>query len=1311
MTDEGRLKYIAELNTEALERAASKVDDSFRGMTRTAEQEGDKIDAVMKKLGGAIAGYFSFQAATQFAKSLIDVRSQIESLEISFSTLLGSEQAAAKLFGEIREYAVSTPLQLGDLASSAQTLLAFNIEAEKIMPTLRALGDISMGDSQKLQSLTLAFAQMSSAGKLMGQDLLQMINAGFNPLSEISKKTGKSIGELKDEMSKGAISVEMVTDAFMSATSEGGKFFGMLEKQSHGIAGSLSNLKGAFDDMLNDLGGAGQDAFVGAVNTVTEVVKNYKEAARIIADIAIVYGTAKAALIAYNATQAVAKAVAEGHTVAQVAQAKATTILEAAQKKLNKTMLANPYAIAAAAIAALVIGMTKLYKKSKEAEQKQREFNESLSKSATEINGAAKELDVVVTRLQKAKKGTEEYSAAVADLQDRYGDYLTNLNIEAETLATSADNQLKLRDAIVETTKARARDAMMSGATSDYNDAVDKYNKSIIKQLEKLYGDESQYAGVYARIQEMISRGVYVPIEQGISKIFGEVNKEGIRGVRRVDVINDINAIIKETDEFQRKQNAILDAFGNVSSVSGTKADDEKKTKELSDEERKRIEDQRKARQKAIDDAVKQIEEGRLRIGELDREMQMDVRQALTDAMEDGFDKTVSQIEIDFDRAKDAIEKKYGEIVKVRQDLMNAEAVKNNTKAGTATLSNEEQANMERELKANEQRRKASEKAVSDAILAQYRTYEQQRTAILEEYEKRREEAVKAGAKDGNLKELERQKQETLNALDKQIASRSAQYQEWLRSVSMMNLKQLYDTLEKAEAELTARQALGESGTEVGELQVKVEELLERIAELQGKIQETKTESADAADVSRWSALNNAIGIVSGSVSDLLGSIEGLSEDATKALQFLINTLDKIADIAISDKIDSVSSATDGVASAASEAARSYNSATTALSIFLSGLNLMIQRMQAMRRNNKDTWSNWLWSFDFATGYVDKLQDRLSDFDFYGATGTGVNAFGEHMRDIIQSIADEYDALRGDIDGVTFASRFTEDERVIALIREEIDKLDASVLRVTGDAKLDRINTQLDTYRKLIEQATIAAAALREEAREVKDPDKSADLEKQSEEYERIAGENAKAMMELMNQTMDTIVGTADSIAKSLSDALETAFQNGTDAAKAWSDEVNKLVKNIVTQLLIDQYLTPKIQSLIDGLGIIDENGNLRNTDYIIGQMEGFKEGLNGLMEGWRDVYTAIRDQFDFDGRSATQGGFAQASQESIDELNGRATAIQGHTSVIAENTHILVSNSNAILGSVRSIENTVQTMNARINDMAEDIQTINSKL
>lgn len=97
---------------------------------------------------------------------------------------------------------------------------------------MKQLGDISLGNSDRFQRLSLAFAQVSAAGKLTGQDLLQMVNAGFNPLQEISKKTGQSISDLKDQMADGAISTKMVEEAMKSATEEGGRFAGGMEKAS-----------------------------------------------------------------------------------------------------------------------------------------------------------------------------------------------------------------------------------------------------------------------------------------------------------------------------------------------------------------------------------------------------------------------------------------------------------------------------------------------------------------------------------------------------------------------------------------------------------------------------------------------------------------------------------------------------------------------------------------------------------------------------------------------------------------------------------------------------------------------------------------------------------------------------------------------------------------------------------------------------------------------------------------------------------------------------------------------------------------------
>ena len=161
----------------------------------------------------------------------------------SFGTMLGSAEKAQNMISQIKKFAAETPFELPDLAKGAQTLLAFGTAEEKVLPIMKMLGDVSQGNKEKFDGLTLAFAQCQSTGKLMGQDLLQMINQGFNPLNEISKMTGKSVAQLKEEMSKGAISAEMVAAAFEHATSEGGQFYNAMEAQSKTFSGQLSTLK------------------------------------------------------------------------------------------------------------------------------------------------------------------------------------------------------------------------------------------------------------------------------------------------------------------------------------------------------------------------------------------------------------------------------------------------------------------------------------------------------------------------------------------------------------------------------------------------------------------------------------------------------------------------------------------------------------------------------------------------------------------------------------------------------------------------------------------------------------------------------------------------------------------------------------------------------------------------------------------------------------------------------------------------------------------------------------------------------------
>lgn len=300
--NQGRMQFAAGIDNSRLRIDAAESRNILSSIGNTANNEGIRIETMLGKAAKAAGGLFALNQAKEFAREVINVRGEIESLETSFETLAGKTQGNA-LFGEIRQFAVQTPMMMKDLAAGAQTMLAFNIEAENVMPILRAIGDISMGDAQKFNSLSLAFSQMSATGKLMGQDLLQMINAGFNPLAVISEKTGKSIGELKKEMEAGKISTQMVTDAFLSATSAGGKFYGMLEKQSHGVNGAISNLQGAIEDTFNDLGAAAQGTTVEIIGGATNIVKHYKEIGEVLAVIVGAYGTYRAALIANEAIE------------------------------------------------------------------------------------------------------------------------------------------------------------------------------------------------------------------------------------------------------------------------------------------------------------------------------------------------------------------------------------------------------------------------------------------------------------------------------------------------------------------------------------------------------------------------------------------------------------------------------------------------------------------------------------------------------------------------------------------------------------------------------------------------------------------------------------------------------------------------------------------------------------------------------------------------------------------------------------------------------------------------------------------------
>lgn len=383
----GEIAARVTLDTSQLDKDVQRATGKFRQISQSAQQESNRMRDALLGVGKAMGIAFSAQQAIAFVKQVVNVRAEIQALEVSFRTLLGSQQASAELMRQMKEFAAATPLQLGDLAKGAQTMLGFNVNPDEIMPMLKAIGDISMGDAQKFQSLTLAFSQMQSVGKLMGQDLLQMINAGFSPLAVMADKTGKSIGELKEEMSAGAISAEMVKQAFIDATSEGGQFFGMLSGQGDTVKGALAQLSGAFTDMFNGIGEQSEGLIKGSVKSVQWLIENYETLGKVLAGIIATYGTYKAVMMTVVALERLQVQLALAKMEGMTKQAALLDILKAKQLALNKavTAVTNPYVLLAMAIVGVTYGIYKLATAETEAEKAQRKHNEAIEQGKKEI--------------------------------------------------------------------------------------------------------------------------------------------------------------------------------------------------------------------------------------------------------------------------------------------------------------------------------------------------------------------------------------------------------------------------------------------------------------------------------------------------------------------------------------------------------------------------------------------------------------------------------------------------------------------------------------------------------------------------------------------------------------------------------------------------------------------------------------------------------------------------------------------------------------------------------------------------------------
>lgn len=263
---DGSLKFDTEINESGFNSGISKLGGIAK---KGAGVAAAAVGAVTAALGAGVVAGVKYNAS-------------IESYQTSFEVMTGSAEKAAEVIDKLKKVGAETPFELPDLADTTQLLMNYGFSADEAMDKMMMLGDISQGSAEKMSRIATAYGQMSSAGKVSLEDVKQMIEAGFNPLQEISESTGESMASLYDRISKGTISVDEITASMQRATSEGGKYFQSMEKQSQTFSGLISTLKDNAQQLLGEVvkpisDGLTESLLPAAISAIEQLTQGFEE--------------------------------------------------------------------------------------------------------------------------------------------------------------------------------------------------------------------------------------------------------------------------------------------------------------------------------------------------------------------------------------------------------------------------------------------------------------------------------------------------------------------------------------------------------------------------------------------------------------------------------------------------------------------------------------------------------------------------------------------------------------------------------------------------------------------------------------------------------------------------------------------------------------------------------------------------------------------------------------------------------------------------------------------------------------------------
>lgn len=1303
-------------------------------------------------------------ALKQLGSEIIRVRGEFQAADTAIQTLLGSKEKADALMKQVREYAKISPLEFSDVTAATQMMLGFNIEAEKVPRFISAIGDVSMGEAQKFNSLTLAFSQMSATGKLMGQDLNQMINAGFNPLQQIALTTGKSIATLKEEMSKGAISAEMVQKAFIDATSAGGKFYQMSENASKTINGQLSMMQDAMDAAFNEMGQKSEGIIMSGIQLTTSLIENYETIGKVLVGMIATYGVYKTALITNIALTRGWAVAAQADATAKGIQTIATKAQTVAQLALNAAMKVNPYVLAATLLVGVATAMWALHDSTTAAERAQKKYNKTKADSLQKEEEHKSRLEDLIATIQNEYTSSMNRVKAIEAIKKEYPSlfqkYIDEKGHIKDLIGLWKEYNEEVTKNKVETNKKNLSDStakieeyekMLSlwkklGENPYYRkkrlskeefELAEKYKgeteSSLRRKLELAKPSRDLYQkdvrsdelaqwqldlkkntdvqikselNEMKRLQQARKNNKWYSLNIGVGSLKGITTESELQS--RLDVLESELKSRKTSnykEDYEKAKKDWEDAKKQLSEIEKDKSkftskqyEDAKKRSETTEKAYKdlggvtgsALTKQESAAEKRKKEAEKQKKEQQKSAEEL-LTLRRQNQQDEINLMKDGTEKKLKQIDLDYQKELDSIRKQESKWSKEQDGKLTQEqSIEISTRYTNAENKKEKDiADVAKEL---------------NSILDKYRDYSAQRIAIEKQFqddEKKFREGLSKAQNDSEkkkyedaLKELSIQRKKAKEAISKNEIEDSGIWKMLMGDVDALPT----DTLEKllSDAEQLVK-ATNLSATDMKAMMDTInnarQNLISRnpfktLKEEYEKYQKAIKKGDKQGASTSWSNVEQASESIKNNISMLGTALSSLGNTFSSELG---GGIQKAVDV-INDGITAFEvfgkkgekSAADTVKGISGIIGIITTLIGTVMDAFDTTAEEQARNIEYQRRQ-EGYWDSINYQVE---RYLELLKEATAS-DYFELAGKSLTTLEESRRKAYQDIVKSMPV--GDVDGTTFglsqllingrfASKMTEQNFGAKTAKEIFDFINA--------------NGGYDLENKLISEEAIWAMK------------SNADIWSKLPEWMQNAidkfvelNDQAKELEETLNE--DLFQTTSKNIEEAILEGLKSGKRGITD----FGEDFEEIMRNALLQSFVIDQLRGKAQDFYKKYTLLadsDANGKLDLT----------ADEISDLRKDWNDIIKAATEEAknidsiigsSSSSQESTKKGFATASQDSIDELNGRFTAGQ-----IAweetKNQNILQSQSLSIL-TVKA--DSILSINTDTRNIADEIRTI----